>query len=511
MYHPHRARYHPHRARRCRVASVAHEGVAKVVFPMGLALATCGLLAASTAQAQVPGDYGTEERYAPQALTTRVWLDRGDEAVVQRGERARLYYRASHDAFVAVFHIDTNGTTRLLFPRSPDEDGWVRGGRDYRLVFPGSSSWIVADEPGVGYFFSVASPEPLDFRDFGYSSYAGGWDLSHVGSRTFHDPYVAMDEFVARLIPDWEYVAYALDFSTYYVEQRYEYPRFLCYDCHGFRPYSTWNPYLASCTSFRVVVYRDPYYYPATRYRGTQVVYARPPQPGLPRFEFKERARGESAAPLALQRSPTAAPTPLLAPRRDASESRGVSPARPSERGARPVAPAPAAPGAVRPGESRPTRSLTPPAVSRPTDRGSGTLTPPTRPILQRRPTSPATGAPPPPARSGGSTTPPPPARSGGSTTPPPTARPGRSTTPPPRAGGGSARPPVRAGGGVVRPSPARSGGGAVSPPARAGSGAARPPVRAGGGSARPPPKPRGGGGARPLPKPRGGGGSSDN
>ena len=40
---------------------------------------------------------------------------------------ARVYYRAARDAYVAIFHIDTDGTSRLVFPRSPDEDHYVRG------------------------------------------------------------------------------------------------------------------------------------------------------------------------------------------------------------------------------------------------------------------------------------------------------------------------------------------------------------------------------------------------
>ncbi len=98
---------------------------------------------------------------------------------------------------------------------------------------------------------------------------------------------------MATLIPDWEYVGYGLDFTSYHVDRHYEYPRFLCYDCHGFQPYYSWNPYAYSCTSFRVVIYNDPYYYPATRYRGTRVVYVQPRR-GVAHFGFKDRARRRS-------------------------------------------------------------------------------------------------------------------------------------------------------------------------------------------------------------------------
>lgn len=269
--------------------------VRQLMTVLAIGSVTCLCLAPNAAAAQ---DYIEDypQEYVPDAIEARVWLDRGAEPVLQRGERARIYYRVSESAFVAIFHIDTNGTLRMVFPSSPQENHFARGSRDYRVLFPGSSYWYVSDDPGIGYFFIVASPEPFDFQDFGYSHYAGGWDLSGVGSQVYGDPYLAMDDYVAALIPDWEYVGYGLDFTSYHVEQRHEYPRFLCYDCHPFQPYYGWNPYLYSCTSFRVVIYSDPYYYPATRYRGTRVVYVQPRR-GVPRFAFKERAVGEAGTP----------------------------------------------------------------------------------------------------------------------------------------------------------------------------------------------------------------------
>ncbi|HSR42755.1 MAG TPA: DUF4384 domain-containing protein, partial [Longimicrobiales bacterium] len=211
------------------------------------------------------------------------------------------------DAYVAIFNIDTDGTVRMLYPSSPNDAHYVRGGRDYRLLFPGSQFWYVDDHPGVGYFFIVASPEPFDFSRIDYSYYDRGWDLTRVGRNVYSDPYVAMDDYVAALVPDWEYVRYALDFSTYHVGSvRHDYPRFLCYDCHGFRPYSAWNPYHYACSTFRVVVYTDPWYYPSFRYRGTRVVYTRPPSPFTPRFEFKERALGDPAGVQYVTRPPVA-------------------------------------------------------------------------------------------------------------------------------------------------------------------------------------------------------------
>jgi len=260
-----------------------------------------------------------------QVPEARIWLDRGVDPLLQPGDRVRIFYRTDIDAYVAILQIDTDGTTRMLHPRSPAENNYARADRDYRLLFPRSAYGNVDDRTGVGYFFVVISPVPFDFTDFRYSYYDGGCDLSTVGSTVYSDPYVAMDDYVARLVPDWEYVDYGLDHVSYSVGRAHEYPRFLCYQCHGFRPYSTWNPYRYSCLDFRVIVYDDPYYYPSRRYRADRVVIAGPRNPTLPRFGFKERATGEPGTPITVARQRLAEDPPPLTdrPRADQRAGRG--------------------------------------------------------------------------------------------------------------------------------------------------------------------------------------------
>ncbi len=260
----------------------------------------------------------------------RIWLDRGADPVLEAGDRVRVYYRTSADAYVAILQIDTDGTTRMLYPRSPTESHHARADRDYRLLFPRSAYWNVDDRPGVGYLFVVTSPTPFDFSDFRYSYYEGGWDLSAVGSTVYSDPYVAMDDYVARLVPDWEHLDYGLDFVSYSVGGAHEYPRFLCYQCHGFRPYSTWNPYRYTCVDFRLVVYDDPYFYPSRRYRADRVVMVGPRRPTPKRFGFKERAPGEPGTtpvgtPLIVVRQPEGGDPPPVVPHPTTTRRRDTS------------------------------------------------------------------------------------------------------------------------------------------------------------------------------------------
>ena len=238
-------------------------------------------------------------------LEARIWLDRGVDPVFQLGDEARVYYRASSDAYLVLFHMSTDGVLRLLYPGAPGEAQLARGGQDYRLTFPASDSWIVEESPGIGYFFIIASRNVPRFDRLNEIPVAGGWASTAPRNQLSQDPYETVDEFARALLPGLQDPDYALDFTAYHVGQAYSYPRFLCYQCHTSPAFEEWNPYLETCPEVRVVIYNDPYYYPATRYQGDRVVYPRPPEPGLPQFVFVRRNVGEIGTPIVRNRAAT--------------------------------------------------------------------------------------------------------------------------------------------------------------------------------------------------------------
>jgi Domain of unknown function (DUF4384) len=215
-----------------------------------------------------------------------LWTNRGDAAVYTRGERVRLYFRLDHDAYVTIFRVDTDGRVRVLFPREPWEDNFARGGRDFEVDGRqlGREAFTIDDYPGVGYLFAVAAPDPFIYTDIESGDH---WDYRVIADgRVRGDPYVALTDLAQRIVPegyaDWDY-----DIVSYNVERHYDYPRFLCYDCHSYVSYSYWDPYYYSCVRFRIFVYDDPWYYPYRYYGGSRVVFVRPYRP-QPRFIFKD-------------------------------------------------------------------------------------------------------------------------------------------------------------------------------------------------------------------------------
>ncbi len=215
-------------------------------------LHTIWLLSLVMAQTESPSTRPVSVEYRPRV---EVWTDRGDSPYAS-GQGVRVHFRADRDAFVTILRVDTDGRVRVLFPREPWEDNFARGGGDYEV-------------PG------------------------GHWDYRLIADgRVRGDPYVALTDLAQRIVPDgyadWDY-----DIAPYYVQQHYDYPRFLCYDCHTYVSYPSWSPYDYTCVRFRIVVFDDPYYYPYRTYGGTRAVFTRPYRPE-PRFIFKDRQASDA-------------------------------------------------------------------------------------------------------------------------------------------------------------------------------------------------------------------------
>src|SRR5262245_59808661 len=93
-----------------------------------------------------------------------VWADRDDP--YDRGDGGRVYLTAQKAAHVPVFRVDTDGRIQVLYPREPWGDTWVRDSR--RIELPGGTNgrtFVVDDDPGIGYLFAIASPRPFDFDE----------------------------------------------------------------------------------------------------------------------------------------------------------------------------------------------------------------------------------------------------------------------------------------------------------------------------------------------------------
>ncbi len=249
---------------------------------IALAIATV-VSGPSSAPAPGPVELGRIASWIRSTERQRITLwTNHDEDPYRRGDQARVFFKAETDGYVTVLRVDTDGRIRVLFPREPWEDNFARGGRTFEVLDRDNHAFEVDDYPGVGYIFAVSSPDPYRYDEFVRGDH---WDYRLIADgRVRGDPYVSLTDFASQIAGAGEY---DYDITQYYVEQHYDYPRFVCYDCHNYVSYSYWNPYHYSCNRFRIVIYDDYYYYPYRYNRGRNVVITRPYRPG-PRYVFKD-------------------------------------------------------------------------------------------------------------------------------------------------------------------------------------------------------------------------------
>lgn len=362
--------------------------------------ATLSLMASGATALGQSGE--SDARLLQDRLGVEVWAS---SDIVQRWERVQVWVQPETDAFVMLFRVDTDGRVRVLFPTRPGDDGLVRAATP--LEIPGFDSagepgtFVVDDYPGTGYLFAVASSRPFDYGAFAAADH---WDYRIVahGGRITRDPHVALLDLVEPMLPaDGRRFGY--DVYAYQVGETHDYPRFLCYECHAYAPYPSWNPYSRSCPNFQVVVLEAPYDYATQTRPGTRLVYDRTQQ-STPMYVFTKRAPTDPAVTI-VGASPSEGINRSTITAASAAEVGGVGhvatpedPANPIRRQGTGVAPRGLAPATDRtsivqrlrprlerrtPHGSRPKRVQKPSSTLR--RRSPGQAPPNSRPVVRRR------------------------------------------------------------------------------------------------------------------------------
>lgn len=66
-------------------------------------------------------------------LEVDIWTDRDDGSNYYEGDDIWIYFRASQDAYVVVYDLDTRGNVNLIFPEDPSDNHYVEGGEVYMI------------------------------------------------------------------------------------------------------------------------------------------------------------------------------------------------------------------------------------------------------------------------------------------------------------------------------------------------------------------------------------------
>jgi hypothetical protein len=187
-------------------------------------------------------------------LDVDVWVNKDEGGVYRPGESMRVYFRASSDAYVLLYNIDTEGYIHLIYPYGPADPPLVPGGKTCVVPSRSDPYELAADgPPGVEYVVALASPVP--FRNLPWyladtdrgrppEGEYGGEDADEgyiVG-----DPYVGMEQLNRRIVPPGHENEVASSDTYFYIDRRVEYPRYVCADCHYHTPY--FDPYGSVCS-----------------------------------------------------------------------------------------------------------------------------------------------------------------------------------------------------------------------------------------------------------------------
>jgi hypothetical protein len=367
---------------------------------MSFIFALVGVLTASAASEPPDHHLAAEAPYEldGQFPPVRIWVDE-DRDLFYPGDRVEVRFRTSEDAYVAILHVDTEGVVDLLYPGSRWDEEFVYARRTYSLPLTGRGAFrSVSRAPGIGYFFIVASPYPLDLGVL-----YGGRGLHAIGGvgagRMLRgDPFWILDQITRSLVRDGRYASYATDVYSYHVGGRHLYPSYSCYDSFSRLDSRSLYPSYTSCSDLRRFLGQHPHYYDTRRFRGDRTVYLRELDRLAPQHGFKERpdvpvrwtdprlappeARGQGITPAAAARTDRA--DPLGSDRREPAQAvpsrqRPTLERRPEPRGAGQT-PAPRPPQNPEPRSAPPRESVRP-------ERSSGAPAP--RPAPAREETQP--------------------------------------------------------------------------------------------------------------------------
>jgi len=133
------------------------------------------------------------------------------------GDRARVWVEAAEDGYLVVLRADVSGRVRVLFPRDPGDDAFVRGGREYELRDRGDrAGFFVDDRDGMGIVLAAWSRDTFAFAAYVRADH---WDYRLLGP-VADDAEAGLLDIVHRMAGgarfEYDEVRYAVGDATAY-------------------------------------------------------------------------------------------------------------------------------------------------------------------------------------------------------------------------------------------------------------------------------------------------------
>src|SRR6266550_2050223 len=115
-----------------------------------------------------------------------------------RGDKARVYVQTAQDGYLVVLHADPEGRVRMLFPRDPSDDAFVRGGRREEIRSRSDrDAFMIEGDDGAGTVLAAVSTDAFNFDGLVLN---GHWDYCALGQGTIKDdPLAGLLDIVRRM------------------------------------------------------------------------------------------------------------------------------------------------------------------------------------------------------------------------------------------------------------------------------------------------------------------------
>lgn len=192
-----------------------------------MALLLAGLVFATEARATIVN--GFSDAISPANI--RVWLEADDgscgEDVYAAVENVVVSVRTSRSCYATVYLVDTAGYIHIIYPLSPYDNTYFRGGSVYRFYLS-DFRFDQGFGRGVAYAFAVTSPIRFAYGDY-------GWDVfgARFGYQVCGDPYVAARSFYLSVIPgSCRAETLGIGHARFFVKEYVRYPSYLCAGWH---------------------------------------------------------------------------------------------------------------------------------------------------------------------------------------------------------------------------------------------------------------------------------------
>lgn len=153
-------------------------------------------------------NHGSKDVRIDRYLDVELWTNHEDGEYFE-GDNIVIKYRSNHDAFVAIYSIDSRGRVNLLFPSEAQEDNFIRAGVSYRLP-DGYDDYdlIVSGPEGIESIQIIASRERFPIPNwFESSDILFDWE----------DRHEFMDYLNQRYFVRYNGQKFAYDRTTVYV------------------------------------------------------------------------------------------------------------------------------------------------------------------------------------------------------------------------------------------------------------------------------------------------------